>query len=201
MSKQFFLLALPLLIATCVLGQKAAQSLKQGGSYQAADDTSDRAADAYRETIKNYPNSAEAEAAQFFLASYYNRKFYILEQRNKVQDWDSLNRAEAELYRYKGKYPRGTYLADAYHMLATIALRRGYRDTSVSWLVTMKQAAATDRKVYISRITWSPAASDQIRGYCDTASLADVQLDVLRKTSSFNDVVQAVTNWARAQCH
>lgn len=201
MSKPFFSLALVFLIALCVPGQEATKSLKRAGSYQTADDTSDRAADAYRETIKNYPNSAEAEAAQFFLASYYNRKFYILEQRNQVQDWDSLNRAEAELYKYKGKYPRGTYLADAYHLLAIIALRRGYRDAAASWLATMKQAAATDRKVYIFRLTWSPNASDLIRGYCDTASLADADLDALRKTSSFNDAVSAVTNWARAQCH
>jgi hypothetical protein len=201
MIKPFFSLALVFLIASCVLGQEATKSLKRAGSYQTADDTSDRAADAYRETIKNYPNSAEAEAAQFFLASYYNRKFYILEQRNQVQDWDSLNRAEAELYKYKGKYPRGTYLADAYHLLAIIALRRGYRDAAASWLATMKQAAATDRKVYIFRLTWSPNASDLIRGYCDTASLADADLDALRKTSSFNDAVSAVTSWARAQCH
>lgn len=201
MLKAFFSLTLVFLIAICVLGQKAGRTLKEGGSYQNADDTTDRAADAYRDLIKNYPNSVEAEAAQFSLASYYNRKFYILEQRTKVQDWDSLNRAEAELYKYKGKYPRGTYLADAYHLLAIIALRRGYRDAAVSWLTTMKQAAATDRKVYISRLTWTQDSNDVIRGYCDTASLADVQLDALRKTSSFNDVVGAITNWARGQCH
>jgi len=201
MSKLLVSLTLLFLLAVCVMGQKAAQTLKEGGSYQAADDTSDRAADAYRDLITNYPNSAEAEAAQFSLASYYNRKFYILEQRTKVQDWDSLNRAEAELYKYKGKYPRGTYLADAYHMLATIALRRGYRDAAISWLTTMKQAAATDRKVYVARLTWSQNSNDLIRGYCDTASLADAQLEALQKTSSFSEVVWAVTNWARAQCH
>ena len=200
MSKPLFAITLVLLSAVCVLSQDAKKSLKRAGTYHAADDTTDQAADAYRETIRQFPNSAEAEAAQFYLASYYNRKFYLLEHRNNVQDWDSLNRAEEELYRYKGKYPRGAYLADAYHMLATIALRRGYRDTAVSWLTTMKQAAATDGKVYLSRLIWSSAQNESIKGYCGTAALADVNLDVLRKTSSFNDAMTAVTNWAQGQC-
>ena len=87
-------------ITTSAMGKtpSAAQLLKQGSSYQAADDTSDRAADIYRQLIRLFPKSLEAEAAQFFLGTYYHRKFFILEQRNRTQDWESLNRAEEELF-------------------------------------------------------------------------------------------------------
>jgi hypothetical protein len=175
----------------------AAQLLKQGSSYQAADDTTDRAADIYRQLIRLFPKSVEAEAAQFFLGSYYQRKFFILEQRNKTQDWDALNRAEQELYTYKGKYPKGSYLADTYHLLATIALRRGYSSTAVSWLQNMKQAAAADKKVYIFRMTWSPNTNDVVKRYCDTRALADANLEFVNKKLSFDAVMNEVTNWAR----
>lgn len=178
----------------------AAQLLKQGSSYQAADDTSDRAADLYRQLIRLFPKSVEAEAAQFFLATYYNRKFFILEQRNKVQDWESLNQAEQELYHYKGKYPRGYYLADAYHILSTIALRRGYTDSAVSWLQRMKEAAPADQKIYIFRMTWSPSTDDVVQRYCDTKSLADASLDPINRKLAFDAVMTEVTNWARSNC-
>ena len=178
----------------------AAQLLKQGSSYQAADDTTDRAADIYRQLIRLFPRSVEAEAAQFFLGTYYERKFFILEQRNKTEDWDALNQAEQELYKYKGKYPKGSYLADTYHILAIIALRRGYSKTAVSWLQTMKQAAAADKKVYIFRMTWSPNTNDVVKRYCDTRALADANLEPIKKEYWFSGVMNEVTNWARRNC-
>jgi len=183
------------------MGQSAAQLLKEGSKYQASDDISDRAPDLYRQLIRKYPKSAEAESAQFFLGAYYSRKFFILEQRSKVQDWGSMNRAEEELYSYIGKYPRGFYLADAYHTLAIIALRRDYRDNAKSLWNKMKDAAGKDRKVYIFRVTWSPSAEDVIKGYCDTVALARTSLDGITKDLSFNNIVKDLTNWARSNCH
>jgi hypothetical protein len=193
---------IPLTVSTPGLSKTptAAQLLKQGSSYQAADDTSDRAADIYRQLIRMFPKASEAEAAQFFLGEYYHRKFFILEQRSKAQDWSSLNQAEQELYTYKGKYPRGTYLADAYQLLSTIALRRGYTGSAVSWLETMKKAASSDQKVYIYRMTWSPNTSDVVKRYCDTRSLADVTLSPINRRASFNAVIEEVTTWARSNC-
>jgi hypothetical protein len=189
-------------LTTAAFGKTAspAQLLKQGSSYQAADDTTDRAADIYRQLIRLFPKSVEAEAAQFFLGSYYHRKFFILEQREKMQDWGALNRAEEELYKYKGKYPKGSYLADTYHLLATIALRRGYSGTAVSWLQNMKQAAAADKKVYIYRMTWSPNTNDVVKRYCDSRALADANLEPVNEKFDFDRVMNEVTNWARRNC-
>lgn len=178
----------------------AAQLLKQGSSYQAADDTSDRAADIYRQLIRLFPKSLEAEAAQFFLGTYYQRKFFILEQRNKTQDWESLNRAEEELFKYKGKYPKGHYLSDTFHALATIAMRRGYTNSALSYLQAMKQSAAADKKVYIFRMTWSPNTNDVVKRYCDTGALADTSLQLTNRKLPFDSLMAEVTKWARGNC-
>lgn len=195
-----FTIVLIISITPPTLGQGAAQLLKEGSRYQGADDTSDRAADLYRQLIREYPKSAQAESAQFFLGTYFEKKFFIIEQRSKSLDWDSLNKADEELYAYVGRYPKGSYLADAYHALAIVALRRGYGDTASKLYEKMKGVAANDQRVYIFRFTWSPNSSDLIKGYCDTASLASASLEATRQQSSFDGVVRVLTDWARGHC-
>ena len=185
---------------TNIFAQTPEQLLRQGSRYQASDDTSDRAPELYRELITKHPKSAEAESAQFFLGSYYQRKFFILEGRNQVQDWGSFNMAEEALYTYLDRYPRGVYLADSYHTLALIALRRNYRDKAISLWTRMKEVADKDKKVYIFRLTWSTNPDDVIKGYCDTKALAEASLAVMDQKSSFADKVNSLTNWARANC-
>lgn len=206
MLKQIFRFAFAVCFVTAITTSafgktpSAAQLLKQGSSYQAADDTSDRAADIYRQLIRLFPKSLEAEAAQFFLGTYYHRKFFILEQRNRTQDWESLNRAEEELFKYKGKYPKGHYLSDTFHALATIAMRRGYTNSAVSYLQAMKQSAGADKKVYIFRMTWSPNTNDVVKRYCDTGALADTSLQLANRKLPFDSVMTEVTKWARGNC-
>ena len=187
-------------LADQVKAQGADQLLREGSRYQAVDDTSDRAADVYQQLMRSHPKSVEAEAAQFFLGSYYTRKFFIIEKRSNVQDWGSMNRAEQELYAYIGKYPNGVYVADAYYTLGLIALRRDYQENArILWTRT-RDAAAKDRKVYIFRVTWSPSNDDVIKGYCDTVALSDISLALLSKKASFNQAANELTNWARYNC-
>lgn len=184
-----------------VMGQGGPeQLLREGSRYQNVDDTSDRAAELYQQLIKGYPKSAEAEAAQYFVGGYYSKKFFIIEKRSNVQDWGSLNRAEQELYAYVGQYPNGIYVADAYYTLALIALRRGYQDNARKLWLRMRESAARDGKVYIFRVTWSPANNDLIQGYCDTVALSGVSLNLLDKHASFDQTVSELTNWARNNC-
>ena len=196
-----FSIVLMVSLAGRVAAQETAQQIfREGSRYQAMDDTSDRAAEAYQQLIRTHPKSAEAEAAQFFLGAYYSRKFYIIETRNNVQDWGSMNRAEQELYTYIAKYPNGFYVADAYHTLALSALRRGYWENAKKLWLQMREVAPKDRKVYIYRVTWSTYSGDVIRGYCDTVGLSDISLYMLDKRLSFDQLVSGITNWARGQC-
>ena len=111
-----------------------------------------------------------------------------------------MNRAEQELDAYIAKYPRGFYLADSYNTLAIVALRRDDRDKARNNWTKMRDAAAHDRKVYISRVTWSASNDDVIKGYCDTAALAAVSLSLLDNKLSFDQIVHELTTWARSNC-
>lgn len=181
----------------------AAQLLKQGTYYQSIDDISDRAADSYRLVILKYPGSAEAEQAQFYLASYYQKKFFILEKTSHVEDWSAFNEAEAALHRYIEKYPskgKGSYLADAYHTLAIIALRRGDTGLATQHLNKMSKAATRDPKVFIYKVVWSRDPSAVVNVNCTTKALATGTLESMRSSLSFDQLVGGLRTWCRSHC-
>ncbi len=181
----------------------AVQLLNEGSSYQSADDTSDRAAISYRLVIQRYPNSTQAEQAQYFLGTYYEKKFFLLETRSKLQDWSSFNQADEAFYSYVGKYKtRGTnsYLADSYFNLAMIALRRNYRDTAKNLLGQMSDVARKDSKVYITKVVWSGRSDDVVKKYCDTKALASAASSALNNTSSFDATIRNLTSWSQSKC-
>jgi hypothetical protein len=185
-----------------------AQLLKEGSSYQSADDTSDRAAIAYRLVIQKYPNSIQAEQAQYFLGTYYEKKFFLIEGKSKVPDWSSFDQADKEFYSYVGKYrTKGakSYLADSYFNLAMIALRRGYRnkdyrDTANKLLTQMNDVAKQDNKVYVTKVVWSARSDDVVKKYCDTKSLASATSTAINSGSSFDAAVRNLTTWSQSSC-
>ena len=183
--------------------QSAAQILKEATYYHGIDDTTDRAADRYRQLLLKFPNSSQAEEAQFYLGTYYEKKFFILESRNKVQDWTSFNQAEEALNGYIKKYQaRGfrTYLADAYYNLAIISLRRGYMDKAKGLMQQMKTDAGKDRTVYIYKVVWSPRTDDIIKSNCDTSKLASGTLDSIGNDSSFGRIIGRMRDWCWKNC-
>lgn len=181
----------------------AANLLSEATYYQSGDDTSDRAADSYRQLILRYPNSRQAEQAQFYLGTYYQNKFFILEHRFKTQDWSSFNQAEDALKAYVGKYPRGSYLADAYYALALISLRRGYnnkyRDDAISLLKKMSGQRA-DGQVYMYKVVWSPHSDDVLKRTCAKNSLAASALILINKNTTFENFSVALKEWCRNNC-
>ncbi|HKE57432.1 MAG TPA: hypothetical protein VKB46_12040 [Pyrinomonadaceae bacterium] len=186
-----------------VRAQSAAQLLKEGTYYQGLDDITDRAADRYRQILAKYPKSVQAERATFYLGTYFDKKFYILEERNRVQDWSSFNQAEAALNTYVDNYSlKGSkaYLADSYHTLAVIALRRGRLDDAKEFLARMMKVAKTDPKVFMYKVVWSPNPDDVVRGSCDSYQLAVATLAILEGDSSFSQRVAQLRNWCRANC-
>src|SRR5712664_4001411 len=68
--------------------------LAQADLYYKNDDiTKDRAAALYRQVRDKFSTSKEAETAQYFLASYYHRKFYIQREKQLNEDQAPLNEA------------------------------------------------------------------------------------------------------------
>lgn len=200
-----FGLAVTLSLASSIVGNgqdTAVHLLNEGIAYQNADDTNDRAAIAYRLVIQKYPRSLQAEQAQYFLGTYYEKKFFILQGQSKLEDWSSFNESEKALYGYVGKYKTmGTksYLADSYFRLAIIALRRGYRSSAKTLLAQMNDSARQDSKVYVSKV--APRRSDEtIKKYCDTKSLAAAAMNALNNSSSFDGAIDNLTGWCRTNC-
>jgi outer membrane protein assembly factor BamD (BamD/ComL family) len=182
----------------------AAKLLSEGTYYQSGDDTSDRAADSYRQLILRYPKSTQAEQAQFYLGTYYENKFFILEHKYKTQDWSSFNQAEDALHTYVAKYPRGSYSADAYFALAMISLRRGYnhnkyRADAISSLNKMS-AQKADSNVYIYRVVWTPYSEDVVKLTCYKNSLAAYEQILINRNSTFDAFTIALTLWCRNNC-
>jgi tetratricopeptide (TPR) repeat protein len=186
-----------------VAAQSAAQLLKEGRYYQGSDDTTDRAADRYRSIINKYPNSPQAEEAQFYLGTYYQKKFYILEHTELVQDWSSFNQAEEALNEYVRRYSvKGAkfYLADAYHTLAVIAIRRGDTKTALYQLQQMLQASSKDPLVHIYKMVWSPSSEDVVKSVCHSKNLASATLEVAGGDMPFSERIRRLRDWCRSNC-
>jgi hypothetical protein len=182
----------------------AAQLLKEGSSYQGADDTSDRAAIVYRIVIQKYPRSIQAEQAQFYLGTYYQNKFFIIEHKYGKQDWSAFNQAEDALKAYAASYPKGTYLADAYHSLALISLRRGYSDShqadAKAWLVKMS-GQGTDSKIYMYKVIWSPHSDDVVKRTCNKNALAAAETILINRNTTFDNFTTALKEWCKNNCN
>ena len=180
----------------------SARLLNEANYYQGNDDTSDRAAELYRLIVVKYPNTVEAERAQFYLGTYYQKKFFILENKDHVQDWSSFNQAEDALNTWLAKYSKGrhTYLADSYYALAIIALRRGDSKTARHMLDGMGRVASSDPSVYIYKIVWSPRSDDVIKRNCNTSALAIATNATIDKYSNFDSLVTALRNWCLSEC-
>jgi len=188
--------------------QTAKQLLSQASYYYSIDDISDRASDLYRQILAKYPNSLEAEQAQFYLGLYFHKKFYCLRNRSKIDNWSAFNNAEEALNAYIKKYSsRGTksYLADAYFTLAIIYLQRGgdtNRKRAIDYLNKMNVAASKDSRVYVEYIVWTPNPKENINAYCDTRKLAAVSLAPLGSSnySDFDSLLYDLRKWGRSYC-
>lgn len=188
--------------STASQSSSAAKLLNEANYYQSNDDISDRAAELYRLVITKYPNTVEAERAQFYLGTYYQKKFFILDYRDHVQDWSSFNQAEEALNSWLAKYSRGrhTYLADSYFALAIIALRRGDSKTARLALERMGRVANSDPSVYIYKIVWSPRSEDEVKRTCRTRDLAFNTNVTINKYHDFESFVSGLRYWCLSEC-
>jgi TolA-binding protein len=168
--------------------------------YNNSDIRDDNAAKQFQRVIKNYPKSEEAERAQFFLASYYQRKYYIRKERYGEPDPDALNAAENEYAKYIRDYPNGgpcQCLSDAYFHLALVHLQQGNHNAARHQLTRLSEEAGKDPAVYVYQVVWSSNSNDVIDSHFDAKSLAEHTSRI--SGLPFSDAVSLLKRWCRDQ--
>jgi len=183
--RTFQLFIIGLVISVAVVGQTRTTTrrgdpkatLALADLYYKNNDISDKAAVQYRKVRDQFPTSKEAERAQYFLGSYYHRKFYIQREKKLKEDYGLLVEAQGQYEDYTTRYAWRSnspdWLADAYFNLALIFLQRGDNKKGEEFLGKMYGAAPYDRTTQIYQVIWSANSRDVIDSSFDSKQLAE----------------------------
>lgn len=168
------------------------------------DDISGLAEQFFRQLLTpRYAETEEAESARYFLASYYERKFYIQRAKWRKDDWDSLKRAAAEYRLYTDQYYKsGTakWLSDAFFNLAIVDMQLNENQSAVEELSKIRGAAERDPTIYVYQIVWSPQSKDVIDAALSAVRLGDITLSLTAKGDGyFEQRVAALTLWCQGE--
>lgn len=172
--------------------------------YYDTNDTSDVAAKQYKLVIANYPNSTEAETAQYYLGSYYHRKYYIRKERWQSESKPSLVTAESEYKRYISKYSRAKspeWLCDARFNLALDDMEQENFAGAIYQLRTIVLFDfRKDPTIFVHQVIWSENPKDLIDqnfNAKDLAEYARYRLSMHQFARGIEAIVPEIREWCR----
>jgi hypothetical protein len=180
----------------------AGQCLSLALFYFNNDDISDKAARQFKTVITQYPKNDEAETAQYYLASYYQRKFYILRERTRKEDAALLQQAQREYFNYIDRYSNsgsGKWLTDAHFNLALVFSQLRDQKGAANILDRMINAAGRDGQTYLYQVVWSANPADVVDGYLDARALADYTRSLVNSGRPCEQIVPAIRKWCQSQ--
>ena len=178
----------------------ADEILKLGFFYYNNDDISDKAATQFRAVIAKYPKSGEAETAQYYLGSYYQRKFYVKLAQYRKEDKSPLELAVREYRVYTDKYYKSgshKWLGDAFFNLALVYLQKGDVRNAGFELNKMRGASNLDSSVYLYQVIYSKNFEDVIDRSVATEGLAGYTSSLVYSGKSFWQITTAIRDWVR----
>ena len=184
--------------------QTAQSKLDLAVHYYNTDDLNKRAEELLKQLlIKRYDGTPQSESAQYYLAAYYQRRFYLCSEKQGDPDWSALKQGRDEYRKYTDKYYHdGTHkwLNESFFNLAMVYLQLGEPWNAVNELGKMKKAAEVDPGVYIYQIVWSSQSQDVIDSSLPAAKLADYALKVIHENGKdFDRVVLLIKRWCQGQ--
>jgi hypothetical protein len=183
--------------------QSAEQILKLGFFYYNNDDITDKAAEQFRAVITKYPKSNEAETAQYYLGSYYQRKYYVQMEKFRKQDARSLESAKKEYRAYTDKYYNAgshQWLSDAFFNLALVYLQSGDARNAGYELNKIGDASGVDNAIYIYQVVYSQSYDDVVDSSCNSKRLADYTSSLIKDSrQSFKQTTAAIRDWCRRE--
>ncbi|MBC8031900.1 MAG: hypothetical protein H7Z16_17590 [Pyrinomonadaceae bacterium] len=167
-------------------------------NYYDSDDVSDKAATQFKLILSRHRTSAEAESAQYHLARYYQRKFYIIKRNQGREDRLSLSKARTEYGNYTKKYFKqgAKWLSDAFFNLALVYFQLNDSQKGGWELNKMRKYAGMDPYVHIDEVVWSPDSDDVINADYPAEALADFVKGNSEKP--FPYLIEAIKRWCRA---
>lgn len=190
----------------------AQQCLARGIFYYNNDDINDNASEHFKRVISRFSTSSkELEQARYYLASYYQRKYYIQKHRLRGGDRKVLELAAAKYGEFINSYRAGSsqWLADAFFNQALAYLQLGDSKRAYDEMYNMREAKKRDGSVYIYEVVWSPRPEDVVDSYLPTEYLANFGLGVVygnpsgqqqaNVPDSFEQKVLAIRRWCQSQ--
>jgi TolA-binding protein len=179
----------------------AAQLYSQGFFAYENFDTSDTAPNNFRQVIVKYPGSPEAESAQYFLGSFYQRKYQLKAKETGVGSADTLDEARRAYEDYIRKYPTGNgpcqCLSDAYFNLALVYFQLGKPAVARAQLEKIRSSYERDHWVYIYQVVSSPNQKDVIDSHFDAVRLADYTSKITGLP--FDTAATLLKQWCRSE--
>lgn len=186
--------------------------LARADVYFKNNDITDRAAVEYRTVRDRFPRTKEAATAQYYLGSYYHRKFYIQKEKKLREDPGLLVEAQGQYEDYAQRYAWKTnppeWLADAYFNLALIFLQRGDNKKGEEFLGKMYGAAPYDRTPHVHQVIWSPNTRDVIDYSFDSKQLAEYSNSLIYsyayaqqspQSPPFDSIVEKIKRWCKGK--
>ena len=188
--------------------QAAAQTSAQSALdlalyYYNSDDTTGKAEESFKRLLTRYNvQTAEYETGQYYLAAYYQRKFYLQSTKGE-RDWNALKQSAIEYRKYTDQfYKQGkhTWLCDSFFNLALVHLQLGEPTKAFEELSKMRDASSLDPHVYIYQVVWSPQSQSVVDAYLPTERLADYTISVVQcKDYYFERAVLQIQKWCQSQ--
>lgn len=180
------------------------QALARGKFYYDNGDTSEAAPDQFRQIIKQYSHSREAEEAQFYLASYYQRKYYITRERWRKDYPESLDKARTEYKEYIAAYSKGgsgNWLSDARFNLSLVYLELENVAQAIQELTNIALFDSTrDPSIYVYQIIWSPAPEDVVSSDFSAKDLAEYTRVIAQVHYRSGDRVESIVPLLKKWC-
>jgi len=185
------------------------QALARAHFYYNNDDITDTAANQYRLVIKSFPGTEEAETAQYYLGSYYQRKYYIVKERLGRADEVPLDRSGSEYRAYISSFFNAgshKWLADAHFNLALVYLQRG--DSRAEDTVSaLARISTLDASVYIYQVVWSRKYGTVVDYSVPAHQLAEFMLGIIKSSKpprapsplDFGIMVAKITAWCQSR--
>jgi hypothetical protein len=178
--------------------------LDLGLYYYNNDDLSGKAEQSFKQLLaKKYDGTEQAETAQYYLAAYYQRKFYIQRVKRHVDDWNTLKQSATEYRNYTNKYywgGRHTWLCDAFFNLAMVNLQLGETGNALNELSKIKEASSRDGTIYVYQVVWSSQSQDVVDSNLSALRLADcARQAALNNPKYFERAVSVIRQWAQGQ--